>query len=156
MEEQIFRADPAGHVVYWVFLVAISLALGGVVCFLLRRPDLRRVGFKGGRAFSRLTSVLAGLAVALPVAGYAHHDCWSRFYGITRTEQGLRLHFLFPARTVDTGRGIAVETVPEARKGRLNHRIVVRTRDGREYLSALVHREAAEEVAGRLAALPNR
>lgn len=66
------------------------------------------------------------------------------------------MHFLFPARTVDTERGIAVETVPEARKGRLNHRIVVRTRDGREYLSALVHREAAEEVAGRLAALPDR
>ena len=152
MEPTVLNIDPAGYYVLYGLLTAVAAALFYVVYGLLRRPASRRDGFRTQGAFSRPVSIAVACAVALPIAVYAHFDCWSHFFSAKAGQNGLTLQYRFPprVRTVPLTEPSQARFETDVRKGGLVYRLAVTAADGTVHTSQQLSRDNARRCAAAM------
>lgn len=142
--------DPRGALVFFIFMVAIGVTLGGVIFAVVAFPWARRARYRNFDAMPR-TGAICGAGVALFLAFIAWSTAFGEFYRIEIRDGAAHLHYHMPPRLPV----LPLETISGMRQGmtldKLNPwRIQIETADG-VYHSTNMSRPQMEEVWKTLA-----
>jgi hypothetical protein len=144
---------------YFLFIASIALFVGFVIYLFMRKPKLRRIrpitfldDFDEA-PISKRCSIVAGLAVALPLIIYAYFDSWQHFYSVSQESDQLYLRYYFPNRKIrltDASR-LQITSQYEVRRG-ASYRIKIADTERNEYTSQVM---VGRELDVNLASLKN-
>ncbi len=141
----IFLVDPRGYIAYYALMVALGITVSIVVFYLLRRPDLRREGYDQWGRVSRRTAGVVALVILAVFIGHAQSRCGGHFFGISKTEDSLVLHYKFPSRDLvfPETKGLVFDAEKVYTKTGMKCRIVVTAPDGSRQTSQPIKIEEA-------------
>jgi hypothetical protein len=137
-------SSTSGATVAFLAFLILSLGIAMTLYVLLVRSSSRRAPFQGEPAVRGPVATLASLLVFGLVFGALYATTLRGFYRMELSEDEVRLHYLFPARTVTLPRIelAQAERVP-AHKGHYHLRL--HTHHGDTYQSALADDRAVSE-----------
>ncbi len=117
------------------FFGAISLFVGFAVFELASNARWRRERFRSIGVLPRWQGVLLGALLTLLVASAVYMTALSGFYGLTVKGDVIRLHYVFPSRTLAFRRSEIAEVRTEP-QFRARWRLHLYTPTGAEFVSA--------------------
>lgn len=131
---------------FLLLLLVVIASLFGVTAYrIMRNPKLRRMwpitvfDFDEPQ-FSKRSSVVVGLAVALPFLVHAYFDNWEHFYCVMREGDQFYLEYLCPQRTIKLSdvNELKISIENEFRKG-ASYRIKINDSNHGEYTSQVMN-----------------
>lgn len=145
MNTLYFSIDPnhqspfLGHLFQFLFVTLIALFIWYALYKLLSTSQARREKFKYLKTIQQKWAFFIGGCTGLLIIGYIYIDNWSYFYRIDIQENNLQLHYYMPKRTIpiSTEHIRELVTKEEWRKTK-NYRLIIKTKEGKEYQSSLI------------------
>lgn len=95
--------DPRNAYVFFAFMTAIGVVLGGVIFAVVAFPWARRPRYRNFGAMPR-TGIVCGAGTALFMACVAWNSAFCEFYRIEIDDAGIRFHYHMPGRTPELPR----------------------------------------------------
>lgn len=129
----------SGHLVQFWFATFLGLFIWYALYKLLSNPPTRKNKFKHWKTIPRKWAFTIAGGIGLFIIAFAYNDNWSYFFQIDAQKNHLHLHYYLPKRTVTISIGNIEElTSKEDWRKAIYYRLIIKTKEGKEYSSSLM------------------
>lgn len=129
----------------FVFFLVLSFAVAAILYAVMVRPTSRQSVFQELPGVRNSLATLASMLLFGAVFGAVYATLLRGFYRVEVRDEAVRLHYLFPSRTVTLSRE-ELSQVERVAAHRDRWHLWLRTRQGTTYRSALAREPAARET----------
>ncbi len=145
METLFFSINPnkqkliSGHLTQFWLVTLIALFIWYALYKLLSSQKIRRNKFKSWKTMPRKWAVLISGSIGLCIIGFVYVENWTHFFQIDVQQNNLHLHYFLPKRIVTITKGDIAELTPrEKRSKTMHYRLIIKTKEGKEYTSSFI------------------
>jgi hypothetical protein len=129
----------SGHLVQFWFVTFLGLFIWYALYKLLSNPLTRKNRFKYLKTIPRKWAFTIAGGIGLLIIAFAYNDNWSYFFQIDVRKNNLHLHYYLPKRTVTISTENIKELTPkEDWRKAINYRLIIKTKEGKEYSSSIM------------------
>jgi uncharacterized membrane protein len=140
MDTSILRISPQGYSVFFMLFSSVTVILAFIIYALLCSGKFRRPQFREGRKLSRVSALLIVTPLAGVLLWHIYSYSWGYFFTLESNAKSIDIGYYYPARKIALNKAdiVAIHVTSHIRKGGTQYRLVIRIKNGDEYISQFI------------------
>lgn len=152
MNASILRISPQEYSIFFMLFSSIAVMLVSIIYALLCSGKFRRPQFSEARKLSKVSALL----IVVPLLGillwYVYSESWRYFFTLQSNAKTVTIGYFHPVRNIALNKDdiVAIHTTNHIRKGGTQYRLVIRIKNGGEYISQFI---SQRDIGGVIATI---